>query len=68
MNLKYLKHALQHPMAQRADVARRVFNMPICPKCERLAFRHKSKNNVKCPVCGYEGPPGPQFGQHMRTV
>ena len=27
----------------------------ICPKCERVAFRHKKKDMAFCPKCGWHG-------------
>ena len=67
MNRKYLEHAMQHPMTRRPDVQDRVLNLPVCPRCERVAFRHRS--GIKCPMCHYEGKDlGRTVRLHAREV
>jgi len=65
-NEKYIEHALQHRFAKRPDVANRVYDLPTCKKCERVAFRHRG--GVKCPICGYEGPGGAPVKVHAKRV
>lgn len=35
------------------DTRHKALSQPVCPKCERFAFHHKS--GIACPSCGYEG-------------
>lgn len=68
MNQAYVKHLMQHQMAQRQEVAQRLYGMLVCPKCERLAFRHEHRNHVRCPVCGYEGPGNMKVSEHIKHI
>ena len=69
---KYLAHALQHPFAQRPDVRRRVMHLPVCGKCERVAFRvgrtPDGRFLAHCPVCGWKGVATRTLKQHVREV
>jgi predicted RNA-binding Zn-ribbon protein involved in translation (DUF1610 family) len=52
---------LAHQLGSREDVQERVMELPVCPKCERVAFRDTRKNDpvrrfITCPNCGYHGP------------
>jgi len=58
----YINHAKQHKWWQpdvsgktNTEVLKELQNRPICPQCETLAMRHRDRNNMKCPKCGYEG-------------
>lgn len=70
MNEKYLKH-IQSPFTIRPDVRARVFSLPVCPRCERPAFRDKGyaqNGTVSCPHCGYTGFSGRTVGIHAKEV
>lgn len=71
MNLKYLRHALQNPMVNNHLIGRRVLELPVCKKCERVALRDAGPDGkvwVRCPQCGYHGPGGPSLKVHAREV
>lgn len=58
---RYWMHALEgDPLIgdflrrQGVDMRKKALNQPICERCEKLAFWHKS--GVMCPSCGHEGP------------
>lgn len=68
----YLAHALRHPFAQRPDVRRRAMYLPVCGKCEAVAFRTGRTSDgwfiAKCPICGWEGVVTRTVKQHVREV
>lgn len=71
MNEKYLKHIMSDAIYRRPDVQGRVFSLPVCPRCERPAFRDKGytqNGTVSCPHCGYTGFSGRTVGFHAKEV
>lgn len=74
MNAKYVEHAIQHSFAKRSDVKARLYYMPTCRRCERIAFRDRHPGDPKdrvfvtCPMCGHHGEAGPPFYIHAKNV
>lgn len=56
----YLNHARQNQLVQKHIKGKKLFDQPICPKCERVGFRDKGwmegKMTMVCSHCGYKGP------------
>lgn len=58
---KFFKHMIKDPLIHQCkNVMNRVMQLPICPKCERVALRDTRKGDperrfITCPVCGYHG-------------
>lgn len=64
----YLQDATRHPMHHHPSVRERILMMPTCQRCGAVAFRHRRPDNVLCPICGHEGPPGPPLVQRWREA
>lgn|SRR5690606_3209104 len=64
----WLKHALQADLAGHSYVRRQPLDFYTCARCGRIAFRHKRRDWVACPVCGYHGPAGPKMRTWWDTI
>ena len=58
---RYMEHAKSELVTKFPSVRRRMLDLPVCPKCERIALRDTrpgdpQRRYITCPVCGYHGP------------
>lgn len=49
----YIQYALNHPFMGQKSLQDKAYQLPVCPKCERMVLRHRE--GVRCVHCGYEG-------------
>ncbi len=53
---EWQKHAREHPWIGEEDKS--YSENPICPRCEKIALRHKGwtqNRTARCPSCGWTG-------------
>lgn len=60
---RYLDHSTDSSMQRfymsHQSGRKRLYSLPICPKCEKAGLRDKgwgANKNMVCPGCGYHGP------------
>lgn len=65
----YLNHARQNQMIKQNKTQQEMLELPVCPRCERVGFRHKGWKTHKimvCPHCGYEGKTTIVMGAYIK--